>query len=54
MIMLGHGWRLFAGRRPEGAADAPHRRLDHLGIGRDRMAGELVGVADRGNAAADG
>jgi hypothetical protein len=51
--MLACGWRLLAGRRSERPADAPHRRLDHLGIGRDHQAGELVRVPNCRDAATD-
>ena len=46
--------RLAAGGDADAAADAAHGRLDMRALGRVGLAGELVGVADRGEAAADG
>ena len=51
---LGGGGHLLAGRSTEGASDTADRRSHTLIVGRQGQAGQLVGVTDRSNAAADG
>jgi hypothetical protein len=50
---FGRGRGFLPGRGPDGAADAAHRGLDPLIIRGDGMAGELMGVANRGDTAAE-